>query len=186
MNGPTHKIGAAAGAAAVAQAGGVGPVGFVLLVSSAYAASCLPDRDRHYEKSWGRRSWTHSVALGLLGSWALLYAVPYQDSLGAPLGSLAYAAALGLAVGWLSHLVLDGLTLEGVPLLLPGAGPTVRLPLTEVTRPATATEWLVRAALAVCFVYGAASWALALAEEEGHPVAIPAAVRAALVSWGGG
>ena len=186
MNGPTHDIGAAAAAAAVAYAGELGLVGGGCVIAVAYMTSCLPDRDRHYEQAWGRRSATHSVALGLFGAWALVSVVPYEASLGPALGPLAYAAAWGLVVGWLSHLVLDALTVEGVPLLLPGVGPTLRLPLTQVKRPATATEWLVRAGLAACLIYAVAGWALALAQGGLYAVGLPADVGAPLVAGGGG
>lgn len=163
MNGPTHKIGAAAAAAVVAHAGGIGLVGGGCLIATAYATSCLPDRDRHYEKGWGGRTATHSLALGLLGAWALLFAVPYDAAaaalgIGPAFGALAAAAAWGLVVGWLSHLALDALTPEGIPILLPGVGPKVGVPLTPVKTPATAVEWLVRAALAACLCYAVLAW----------------------------
>lgn len=166
MNGPTHKVGAAA--AGVVAAGpflGLGPVEALILAAAATLSAKLPDKDRHHEKGGGGgRSVTHSLALGLLLSAALVYWVPYEELLGwGILGTLARLVGAGIAVGWMSHLALDALTDERIPVLLPGVGPRFGVRLTPTSRPCTLTELVVRASLAVCFVLVAlATWGAGL------------------------
>ncbi len=162
MNGPTHKVGAAA--AGVVAAGpflGLGPAEAAVLAVAATLSAKLPDKDRHYEAGkggGGGRSVTHSLALGLVLSAALFYWVPYEEFLGwGPLGVLARLVAAGVAVGWMSHLALDALTDERIPVFLPGMGPRFGLRLTPTQRPSTPTELFVRASLAVCLVLVAVS-----------------------------
>lgn len=152
MNGPTHKLGAAA--AAVLVAGYVGATGVQagVLAASAVAGCLLPDADGHYKRGFGGRSATHSVVLGVVGATVLLTMVPYE-ALAGDLAPAARLLTLGFVVGWLSHLVLDALTLERVPLLWPGVGPQIGVGLTSVERNATPTEWIVRVALLVTIAY---------------------------------
>jgi membrane-bound metal-dependent hydrolase YbcI (DUF457 family) len=158
VNGPTHKLGAAAAAVLVAGYMGAPGVQAGVLAASAVAGCLLPDADGHYKRGFGGRSATHSVALGIVGTAALLTMVPYE-TLAGDLAPAARLLALGFAVGWLSHLVLDALTLERVPLLWPGVGPQIGIGLTSVERSATPTEWLLRAALLVTILYVvAATW----------------------------
>jgi membrane-bound metal-dependent hydrolase YbcI (DUF457 family) len=142
----THRVGAAALALAVCAYRADGVLAAAVVAGCAVAASRLPDRDGHYLKAGAPRSATHSVLLGAIGAWLLASWVPYGELLPAPLAAAAALAALGAALGWLSHLALDGLTVERVPLFLPGHGPKVGLKLTRTDDPG---EYLVLLLLAL-------------------------------------
>ena len=96
-----------------------------LYILSALAGALLPDLDKP-RGLWprlvvagtlgGHRYLSHSL-LGVALAGAILYAI--LAFLVPPLGFAGGLLWLGFVIGYLSHLLLDGLTVEGVPWLLP-------------------------------------------------------------------
>lgn len=128
MLGRTHVIGGAAIGAATGAAVGLSPVETVALAAGAAVTAKLPDVDRVVNKGPNHRSLTHSVVFagGLVV--ALAFAVTAGGYIAADglEGALIAAAVWGLAVGYVSHLLLDSMTDKSVPLLWPG-GPLFSL-----------------------------------------------------------
>ncbi len=121
MLGKTHVIGAVATGAATGAAFGL-PISHTVAMAGASAVTAkLPDLDRLVNKGPNHRSLTHSAMMAGGGVAGLAYYVCSRlpDSL-LGWGFIVPAVVWGLAVGYLSHLILDSFTSKKVPLLFPG------------------------------------------------------------------
>lgn len=156
MTGATHQAGALLAAGFYAQALGFSPALTVVTAAGAFAAACLPDTGYDPEAGdpgrYEHRGLPHSLVLagGLVCLAALvavaLFGYPALDAGGdGPLvqavvslsGSdpegLVAVAAVGAALGYVSHLLLDGLTTKGIWLMSPG-GRRIGAPLVKKGR----------------------------------------------------
>lgn len=120
MLGRSHVIGAAAIGVAAAAATGHSPGEAVIVGAAATVTAKLPDVDRLVNKGPNHRSLTHSLVIAG-GGVALLALIV---SVG--LGMIGSAVVFGLAVGYVSHLLLDSMTAASIPLIWPG-GPKFSL-----------------------------------------------------------
>ena len=154
MTGATHQAGALLAAGLYAQAISLSPALVVATAAGALAAARLPDvdapRDPEDPRRYDHRRGPHSLVFA--GGGVLLAALlavaafgypPTQLGEGEPLflalvqlyqgatGKLAAVVAVGVALGYLSHLFLDFFTTKGIWLLRPKG---VRLALPVVRR----------------------------------------------------
>lgn len=144
MNGPTHQAGALLAAGLYAQAAGLSPALTVVTAAGAFFAARRPDMDSSPEcedpkKRYDHRGYPHSLLFAggsvcLLALWAvalfghpapdLAQGLPLPEALVAlseePSAPLVGLAAVGFALGYLSHLLLDALTTKGIWLARPG------------------------------------------------------------------
>lgn len=140
----THTAGAALAGAGVALAAGLSVFEAGVLVLGALATAMVPDWDRVLDSGPNHRSVTHSlifaggfvVALaafsvatfGFAGGGSTIRGFLLEGSARSMLASLLGTFAVGGAVGYISHLLLDSLTGKRIWLLFPG-GPRFGLPL---------------------------------------------------------
>lgn len=176
--GPTHVNGALAAGAVSAAVWGLDPLQLTTIAAASSLAAGLPDEDRVVNDGPNHRSLTHSVAFAaVVAAFLLAYVSPRIPDIGPAVGSklvelplaggllgeanagsigeylaaLMLIGAIGLAIGYFSHLLLDALTPAGVWILLPG-GPRFSLPL--VSKVGNATEDLFDAGFRLCAAVG--------------------------------
>lgn len=121
MLGKTHVIGAAAAGAGTAAAMGLSAGHAAAMAGGAAVTAKLPDIDRMINSGPNHRSLTHSMILAGGGVLALAYY--FCSLLPATLMGMGFIVPVvvwGLAIGYVSHLVLDSCTSKKVPLFLPG------------------------------------------------------------------
>lgn len=108
MGSRTHVLGAVAASIAVSQLLGFDLAHTAVVVGTAVAGGKAPDLDRHIDDGPDHRSITHSVVFGG-GGVVVLAAVVFAA---AHISATPYlgAGAIGVAAGYLSHLLLDSLT----------------------------------------------------------------------------
>ena len=157
MNGPTHQAGALLAAGLYAQAAGLSPALTFVTAAGAYLAARRPDMDAAPEsedpkRRYDHRGYPHSLLFAgggvlTLALWAVaIFGYPPRDlAEGLPLAEalvslsegppapLAGALAVGFALGYLSHLLLDALTVKGIWLMSPG-GCRLAFPLVKEGR----------------------------------------------------
>ncbi|MDP9474357.1 MAG: metal-dependent hydrolase [Actinomycetota bacterium] len=157
MNGATHQAGALLAAGLYAQAVGLSPALTAVTAAGAFVAARGPDVDSSPEsedpkRRYDHRGYPHSLVFAgggvlALALWAVaLLGYPASDlardlplsaalvavSEGPP-APLAGVVAVSFALGYLSHLLLDALTVKGIWLLSPG-GRRLAFPLVRQGR----------------------------------------------------
>ncbi len=120
MLGKTHVIGGIATGAATGAAFGL-PIGHTVAMAAASGITAkLPDVDRLINKGPNHRSLTHSLVIAGGGFLALAYylcSILPSTLLG--MGFIVPVIIWGLAIGYVSHLLLDSFTCKKIPLLFP-------------------------------------------------------------------
>lgn len=135
MNGPTHHAGAILAGVGASVALGLDPAGAIALTAGSAAAAMAPDVDRRSNPGPNHRALPHSLifAGGGVTVLAVLASLYLSSTAGhellAPLaqaqttlltpGNLSLVP-LGVAAGYLSHLLLDSMTPARIFLLHPG------------------------------------------------------------------
>lgn len=161
MKWPTHYTGGALAGLVVSTAGSLSVDQAAALTAGSIAASIAPDVDAKlsflhpFRPGYDHRSFPHSLLFG--GGGVLLLALigylwlsglPAAAIIPEPLGigvftpdTLALLAP-GVAIGYLSHLALDAMTVSGIWLRVP-RGKRVGLPKKKAVRTGSLTELLV-------------------------------------------
>ena len=103
-----------------------------IIVYGASIGCCIPDIDKStskigrkplikpislmIQKMFGHRTITHSLIMSLFTSLILLFSTYYVKG---PVHFLYSNFIIGCCVGYLSHLLLDSMTVEGIPIFYP-------------------------------------------------------------------
>ena len=157
MTGATHEAGALLAAGLYAQAADLSPALTVVTAAGAFFAARRPDMDsapgsEDPKARYDHRGYPHSLVFAgggvlVLALWAvaifghpapdLARGLPLPEALVAlsegPPAPLVGVAAVGFALGYLSHLLLDALTTKGIWLSSPG-GRRLAFPLVKEGR----------------------------------------------------
>lgn len=160
MTGRQHLIigGAWALSAASLAAPVAGPVGGLVIIGAGLVGCLVPDLDGDHatlvsvSRAGARSSplWWPSAAIVWLAHTLLrplphrgiTHGIPVASALCVALSPLWWPAALGLWVGWVSHIVADWTTVQGVGLLTPFDHRRYRCPLVRV-RGGSLASWVM-------------------------------------------
>lgn len=138
MNYKTHKIGGVSAGvllSATMFCNEIQPLSFIasgLMIYSASLGSVAPDIDKtttkvgrkfflrpisHYlQNRYGHRTITHALVASIIVFAILLFLAKYMTGF---LQFVYFYSMLGFGVGYISHLVLDMLTIRGIPVFYP-------------------------------------------------------------------
>lgn len=138
MNNKTHKVGGICSGIITStllfsnNMGVEGLISSALIVSGATIGSIAPDIDHpqskvgrkflikpisiFINKVFGHRTITHSLIMSLFMSIALVASTSLFSGL---IGFIYTNLIIGFCVGWISHLILDIITIEGIPIYYP-------------------------------------------------------------------